>query len=339
MTAILSPCVLKGHARSVSRVVSQLARRTPLLECDELNARVGGRVLLKAECLQVTGSFKLRGAWYALSRLPKPLRRAGVLGMSSGNHAQGLAFAARHLGIPATLVMPVGAPKVKVDKVRAFGAEVVFFDGPRDDWDSFAQGQAELRGQHYVHSYDDPNIVLGQATVGVELLAQAKAMRVVPDLLLSPCGGGGLTAGCCLAVEAFAPGVRVLSVEPAALNDMQRSLRSGRREENATSATSICDALRARRPGQATFEVISRVAAGGLAVDDADTVAAMSFAARALKLVLEPGGAVGLAALLSGAIELRGRCAAVVLSGGNVEPQLHCDALSGSGGWRPRAAA
>lgn len=325
---------LKDRARAVSRAVARVARRTPLLESEALNARVGGRVLLKAECLQVTGSFKLRGAWLALASLPASARRAGVLGMSSGNHAQGLAYAARRMGVPATLVMPVTAPAVKVDQVRALGAEVVLFDGPRDGWDAFAQAEADRRGVRYVHSYDQPEILLGQSTVALEALAQARALGASPDLLLSPCGGGGLTAGCCLAAEAFAPDMEVCSVEPRTLNDMQRSLASGRREENPVHAHSICDALRARRPGAGAFPVIARVARRGFSVDDAQVLGAMAYAAIRLKLVVEPGGAVALAAVLAGEVEMRGRCAIVILSGGNVEPAVLADVLA-----RPPARA
>ena len=296
------------------------AVRTPLIESEALTAWAGRRVFLKVESLQRTGSFKFRGAFNRLSRLDADQRRAGVVAWSSGNHAQGIAAAARLLDIPATVVMPADAPALKTRNTRALGAEIVPYDRRRESREAIARLIAERRGATLVPSFEDPLVMAGQGTVGLEILAQACATGGEIGQILVPCGGGGLVAGVATAVHAALPEVRVHPVEPAAFDDTARSLVSGRRESVREGGASICDALLAPAPGELTFAVNRRLLSPGLTVDDETVRATMRFAFETLKLVLEPGGAVALAALLSGAAPRGEGDVAVVLSGGAVDP-------------------
>ena len=302
----------------------EVAVRTPLLESEALNQRVGARVLLKAECLQRTGSFKFRGAYNAISQTDA----AAVVAYSSGNHAQGVAAAARLLGKAATIVMPADAPGIKIASTRAHGAEVRLYDRESESREEIGAEIAARTGAALIRPYDDPRIIAGQGTIGLELARQAKACGLELELALAPCGGG-LIAGCALALTQSFPGIAIHAVEPAGLDDTARSLEAGDRQTNAPGAASICDALLIPTPGELTFALNRRLLTGGLAVTDDEVRDAMAFACRHLKLVVEPGGAVALAAVLSGKLPLEGRTVAIVLSGGNVDPALFADAITG----------
>jgi threonine dehydratase len=314
--------VLADIQRAAERL-ADVAVRTPLLTSEVLDARTGARVLLKAEPLQRTGSFKLRGAYNTIAQLEAD----SVVAYSSGNHAQGVAAAARMLGRRATIVMPSDAPAAKIEGTRAHGAEVVLYDRLREEREAIGERIASDQGAALIRPYDDPRIVAGQGTVGLEIAEDSAALGLVPDLALVPCGGGGLVAGCAIALAERCPGIEVFAVEPAGFDDTRRSLEAGERIANAPGASSICDALLVATPGALTFEISRRLLAGGLVVDDAEVLHAMAFAFRHLKLVVEPGGAVALAALLAGRLDVAGRTVAVVLSGGNVDAWRYVQAL------------
>ena len=302
-----------------------VAVQTPLLESDALNARIGGRLLIKPEVLQRTGSFKFRGAYNAIAAL----QPTAVVAYSSGNHAQGVALAARLLGASATIVMPADAPQAKLDGTRDLGATVITYDRRRDDREAIGREIAERTGAVLIRPYDDPLIIAGQGTLGLEIAAQAARADARLDGALVCCGGGGLVAGCAVALHAKLPGIAVHAVEPAGFDDTARSLAAGHRLGNAAGAHSFCDALLAPMPGELTFAINSRLLAGGLVVSDAEVATAMRFAFRHLKLVVEPGGAVALAAALAGKVQTRGRTLAIVLSGGNVDADIYREVLAG----------
>jgi threonine dehydratase len=304
------------------------ARRTPLLANTPLDERTGGRILLKLETLQHTGSFKFRGAYNRLAQLDAAQRSTGVVAFSSGNHAQGVACAARLLGVRATIVMPADAPRVKMRNTLALGAEVISYDRLRESREEIATRLATERGAVLVPSFDDPDIIAGQGTVGLEIAMQATEQGATLDDVIVCTSGGGLVAGTALAIRALSPQTRIWSAEPEGHDDHRRSLAAGRREANAPGTRSICDALLAPMPGLLTFEINRHLLAGGVAVSDAEVREAIAYAARTLKLVVEPGGAVALAAALAGRIETRGRTIAVVLSGGNVDDALLREILS-----------
>ena len=302
-------------------------RRTPLLEAAGLDRIAGRRVLVKAESLQTTGSFKARGAWAAVSALPE--RTAGVLAYSSGNHAQGVAWAASAHGMPSVILMPSDAPAAKVAGTRALGGEVVLYDRAGEDRDALGARLAAERGLTLIPPFDHPEVIAGQGTTGLELAKQAGAAGVAAAEVLVPCGGGGLSAGIALALEAEAPALRVRTVEPAGFDDMARSLASGRRERNAASTGSLCDAILTPAPGALTVPVLSRLALPGLAVSDAEALRAMEAAFRHLKIVLEPGGAVALAAALFRPEAVTGEAVIVLATGGNVDAAMFSRALAG----------
>jgi threonine dehydratase len=299
-----------------------VALRTPLITSPVLDAVTGTRVFLKAETLQRTGSFKFRGAYNRLAAIPPDERAGGVVAFSSGNHAQGVAAAAALLGMPALIVMPSDAPRAKRERTAALGAEVVLYDRARDDREAIARDHAERRGAVLVPPYDDPLIIAGQGTAGREIVEDLAAMGLVPDVVVVTASGGGLTAGIALAVKARVPRARLFTAEPDGFDDHARSFRSGRREANAALSGTICDALMARTPGELTFAINRELVDDGVVASEADVAAAVAFAFRELKLVVEPGGAVALAALLRGKLDVRGKIAVAVLSGGNVDPQL-----------------
>jgi threonine dehydratase len=302
-----------------------VAVRTPLLESEALNEQAGARVLLKAECLQRTGSFKFRGAYNTISQT----EAQAVVAYSSGNHAQGVAAAAKLLRKAATIVMPADAPAVKVENTRAYGAAVRLYERATESREAIGAEIAARTGAALIRPYDDPRVVAGQGTAGLELAAQARDRGAAPELALIPCGGGGLIAGCALALTQAFPDIAIYAVEPEGLDDTRRSLEAEERVANAPGASSICDALLLPTPGELTFAINRQLLAGGLAVSDDEVRGALAFAFRQLKLVLEPGGAVGLAAALSRKLPLEGRTAAVVLSGGNVDPALFAGAITG----------
>jgi threonine dehydratase len=274
------------------------------------------------------GSFKFRGAYNRLAQLDAAQRKVGVVAFSSGNHAQGVAHAARLLGIPATIVMPADAPRVKMQNTLALGAEVITYDRLRESREQIAAQLAAERGAVLVPSFDDPDIIAGQGTVGLEIAEQAVELGAELDDVIVCTSGGGLVAGTALAIRALSPSTRVWTAEPEGHDDHRRSLATGRRESNTPGTRSICDALLAPEPGVLTFEINRRLLAGGVAVSDTDVKDAIAYAARTLKLVVEPGGAVALASVLAGKIESSGRTIAVVLSGGNIDDNLLREVLA-----------
>jgi len=306
--------------RAASARLRGVAVRTPLLENAALNERAGRRVLVKFEGAQHTGSFKFRGAWNRLVQIPVADRAAGVVAWSSGNHAQGVADAARRLGIPATIVMPADAPAIKIANTHALGANIVTYDRATESREAIATAIAEARGAVLVPSYDDPAIIAGQGTIGLEILEQAAEAGARLTRLLVCCGGGGLVAGIATAVHDADPTIAIHPVEPAAFDDTARSLASGTILANPPGAQSICDALMAPAPGMLTFPINRALLAEGLTVDDDQVRAAMRFAFTTLKLVVEPGGAVALAALLNGKMQAGSDDLALVISGANVDP-------------------
>jgi len=305
------------------------AVRTPLLESPLLNENLGGRVLIKPEMLQRTGSFKFRGAFNRVSQIAPEKRPSGVVAYSSGNHAQGVAAAAGMLNIPALIVMPKDAPEIKIANTRALGAEVEFYDRHTEVREDIAAALARDRGAEIIKPYDDPFVIAGQGTVGLEIAADAEEREISFDALLVPCGGGGLAAGCALAFAEAHARAAVFCVEPEGFDDTRRSLAAGKRVSNPPGGTSICDALLLPIPGELTFAVNSRLLAGGLSVSEDDVRRAMAAAFELFKLVVEPGGAVALAAILSGQYQIAGKTVAVVCSGGNVDPGLFREILAG----------
>ena len=317
-----------GDIEAAAARLSEEAVVTPLIESADLNRRLGGRILLKAENLQRTGSFKFRGAYNRLGLIPDGERAAGVVAYSSGNHAQGVAAAAQIYGMPATIVMPEDAPSIKVENTKGFGAKVVFYDRYGEDRKEIAERIARETGATLIRPYDDLGIIAGQGTSALEAHAQAKALGAHLDAYLVCCGGGGFSAGCALALSELSPETEVFTVEPEGFDDTARSFETGEIQQNLPDAKSFCDALLAPYPGQMTFQINQRLAAGGLVVTDQEVAEAMRYAFRTLKLVVEPGGAAALAALLSGKLPTKDRTVAATLSGGNVDPDLYRKVLS-----------
>jgi threonine dehydratase len=307
---------------AAARVVAPFAVRTPLLSSPVLNERVGAKVFLKPEMLQRTGSFKFRGAFNRLSAIPRDRFSGGVVAFSSGNHAQGVAAAAKILDMRATIVMPEDAPLTKRERTKAYGAEIVLYDRGREDREAIAREIAGKRGATLVPPYDDPFVIAGQGTVGREIAEDMAALGIAPDIVMAPASGGGLIAGVATAVKARYPNVTMIVAEPEGYDDHGRSLRAGKREAHHAEGRTICDALMAAIPGEITFAVNSKLLSHGVTASDAEVGAAVGFAYRELKLVVEPGGAVGLAALLAGRIDARGKNVVIVLSGGNVDADL-----------------
>jgi len=299
--------------------------RTPLLRNYELDTIAGGTVLIKPECLQVTGSFKIRGAYHRLSQLTRDEAANGVVAWSSGNHAQGVAAAGAMLGIRTTIVMPEDAPTAKLENTRRLGGEVVTYDRYSGDREAIARKIALERNAALVPSYDHEHIIAGQGTVGLEIAEDAVALGLPPTQVLIPCGGGGLSSGSALALTSRLPGVQVYAVEPADFDDTARSFACGERVRIDDTARSICDALQTPMPGVLTFEINQRLLAGVLTVSDAEVRAAIRFAFQNLKLVIEPGGAVALAAVLSGKVVTKGKTTVVVASGGNIDVALFAE--------------
>lgn len=302
-----------------ARRLDGVAVRTPLIRNDELDRIARGPVLVKTENLQAIGSFKIRGAYNLMSQLSAEEAARGVVAFSSGNHAQGVALAGRLLGIHAAIVMPEDAPRAKIENTRRLGGEVIAYDRYTGDREAIARTIAAERGATLVPSYDHADIIAGQGTVGLEIAEQALEMRMPPDQVLINCGGGGLSAGSAVALKARLTDVSVRTVEPAEFDDTARSIAAGERLSVAVGARSICDSLLAGEPGKLPFEIQRRLFDAGLSVSDREVRDAMRFAFQNLKMVVEPGGAVSLAAVLSGKIETAGKTTAVVISGGNVD--------------------
>lgn len=318
-----SPFTLADITQAAERLVG-VAVHTPVLESPLLNARVGGRLLVKAEPLQRTGSFKFRGAFNRISQIPEGERARGVVAYSSGNHAQGVAEAARLFGIPATIIMPADAPAIKRANTEAYGATVIAYDRYREVRETIGENIANETGATLVRPYDDHGIMAGQGTVGLEAVRQLDAE---PDAVLCCCGGGGLIAGVSTAIKSAWPGCPIYAVEPAGFDDTARSLRQGAIVANSGKASSICDALLAAQPGDLTFAINRLTLAGGLVVSDDDVRVAMATAFETLKLVVEPGGAVALAAALAGKIDVANRTILIIASGGNADPAVYAEAI------------
>lgn len=304
------------------------AIRTPLMSSPFLDEIAGRKVLIKPECLQRTGSFKFRGGWSAVSALEPEVRKRGVIAFSSGNHAQGVALAASLHGVPAVIIMPRDAPKIKIENTKAYGAEVVLYDRANEDRDAIGATLSEERGLTLIRPYDEPLVIAGQGTVGLEIAEQAREAGIDKAEVLVCCGGGGLTSGVALALEAKAPGLKVRTAEPEHFDDVARSLASGKIERNAALSGSICDAIITPQPGNITFPILKRLCGAGIAVTEEEALRAMVLAFQRLKIVVEPGGAVALAAALFHGNELETDTVIAVASGGNVDSAIMADALS-----------
>jgi threonine dehydratase len=321
------PLPTYGDVLAARQRLGSLSCVTPLIEHPVLNAVAGARVLLKAENLQRVGAFKFRGAYNKIAQVDQAAYPGGVVACSSGNHAQGVAAAATLRGIRSVIVMPADAPRLKIERTKAFGGEVVPYDRVTEDRDAIAREICEQRSAAYIHPFDDPDVIAGQGTAGLEMMEQASALGAVPDIVLVGASGGGLIGGVALAVKEKSPATEIWSVEPAGFDDLARSLRKGTRDRNAALSGSICDALLAATPGELTFEMAKRNLAGGLSVTDEEAKAAVRFAFRELKLVVEPGGAVSLAAILAKKLPFEGKTVAAVLSGGNIDPSTFADII------------
>lgn len=325
---MLQPIPRISDIEAAASRISGFAVRTPLIESPILNKLTEGRILLKAECLQRTGSFKFRGAWNKISQLDPKVHKGGVVAYSSGNHAQGVAAAAQIKGLPALIVMPADTPMIKQTNTKNYGAEVVLYDREREAREEIAMRLTEERGAILVPPFEDTDIIAGQGTSGLEIAEQAEELGAQPDAILVSASGGGLAAGIALAAEARLPESAVYSVEPEGFDDYARSLASGRRQRNSRVSGNICDALMSLEPGETTFEINRTRLKSGLVVSEAEVKRAMRFGFETLKLVIEPGGSVALAAVLAKKIETRGRTIVAVISGGNVDSGVFTRVLS-----------
>jgi len=314
---------------AAARRLAGIAVRTPLLSSRELDLITGARVYLKAETLQHTGSFKFRGAYNRIAAIPERDRAAGVVAYSSGNHAQGVAAAATLLGMTATIVMPSDAPEAKRARTRGLGAAVIPYLRDREDRVALAEALADRTGATLVPPFDDPLVIAGQGTVGSEIVEDLAAAGLKPEVVLVPASGGGLAAGVALAVKARVADANLYTVEPEGFDDFVRSYATGRRETNPRTSGTICDALMVPTPGEITFPIDQRLVGKGLTASDAEVAAAMAFAFSDLKLVVEPSGAIALAALLARKLDVTGKVVAVVLSGGNVDADVFARLIAG----------
>jgi threonine dehydratase len=310
--------------------IAGVAVETPLIESPALNERLGLRVLIKAETLQRVGAFKFRGAYNRLVQLTPEEKTCGVVAFSSGNHAQGVALAAKLLGVPATIVMPSDAPALKIANTKGYGAEVRLYDRLTESREKIAAAIAEERGAVVVPAFDDPHIIAGQGTAGLELVRQARARGAELDVVITPTSGGGLLSGVSTAVKALSPAAKLYGVEPAGYDDTLQSLRAGQRTPMTPTFRTLCDALETPCPGELTFPILQANVTDVAVVTDAEVAEALRYAFSTLKLVVEPGGSVGLAALLAGKIAPKpGATVGLVLSGGNVDPELFAKILKG----------
>ncbi len=303
------------------------ARQTPILTSPFIDEIAGRRVLLKPECLQHTGSFKFRGAWSAISALDETSRARGVIAYSSGNHAQGVARAATMHSIASVIVMPSDAPHLKIENTKALGAEVVLYDRENESREEIGESLAAERGLTLIRPFDEPQVIAGQGTTGIEIARQAAELGVTKGDVLVCCGGGGLTSGIALALEGHAPDLRVRPCEPEGFDDVKRSLETGSIQGNNAASGNICDAILTPRPGDITFPILKRLCGPGLTISEDEAMKAMALAFLRLKIVLEPGGAASLASALFRKDEIEGDAVIVVASGGNVDPQVFQRAL------------
>lgn len=309
--------------RDAATQLRGIAIRTPLLESLALNDRLGARLLLKCETLQHTGSFKFRGAYNTLSRLSPAQKTAGVIAYSSGNHAQGVALSAKLLGIPATILMPEDSPAIKLNNTRGYGAKVITYDRYHQSREEIGEKIAKDGKLTLVKPYDNYFVISGQGTTGIEIAEQLKERNIRADICAAPTGGGGLIAGTSLALRELSPRTKIYAAEPAFFDDTSKSLAIGERVENQNGHHSICDAIVTPTPGKITFGINRRTLSGGLVVTDDETMTAMRTAFHYFKCVIEPGGAVALAALLEGKVDVRGKTVVAIASGGNVDPALY----------------
>ena len=321
-----APISADGVRRAAGRLKGH-AVRTPLIENETLNDIAGGRVLMKAEMLQHCGSFKFRGAFNLISQLDDEQKKRGVVAWSSGNHAQGIARAARHLGVPAIIVMPEDAPRLKIDNTRSLGAEIVFYDRYSEDREEIAIAISEERMLTVAPSFDHPHIIEGQGTLALEAIEDAAARGLTLDSFGVCCGGGGLTAGCATILADASPSTHVWIAEPEGFDEAWASIRDGERRRVDITQRTICDAIATPEPGRLTLPIMERLVKDGASLTEGDVARAMIFAFERLKLVVEPGGAVALAAILSGKIDVKGRNTVITLSGGNVDPPLFASLL------------
>jgi threonine dehydratase len=314
---------------AAAKRLAGIAVRTPLINAPVLDAALGARVFLKAETLQRTGSFKFRGAYNKISQIPPERRAGGVVAYSSGNHAQGVAAAARLLGLRATIVMPSDAPPLKRERTAALGAEIVPYDRNTEDRAAIAHKIATARGATIVPPYDDPLIIAGQGTIGTEIVADLERLALKPEVVVVGASGGGLAAGISLGVKAKVPQAKFYTVEPEGFDDTLRSFQSGHREHNERLSGTICDALMSNTPGELTFPINRELIGAGITASDTEVAAAVRYAFVELKLVVEPGGAIGLAALLAGKLDVKGKVVVGVLSGGNVDVEMFATLIAG----------
>ncbi len=310
-----------------ARNIRQFIHPTPLFHSSILDESVGARILLKAETLQRTGSFKFRGAFNKMRHLKAKKNHTEIVSWSSGNHAQAVAAAANILGQHATIIMPTDAPKAKIDGTQRYGSEIIFYNRENEVREKIGESVAKERDAIIVPPYDDPDVIAGQGTVGLEIASQALARDIIPDIALVPCGGGGLVAGCAIALQTQFPSIRVHPVEPENFDDTTRSLVSKKRMKNSPGHQSICDSLLAPTPGSLTFKINAERLSDGVVVTEEQVLNAMRFAFRHFKLVVEPGGAIALAALLANKPSYRNKNVVVLLSGGNVDSDIFGHAL------------
>jgi len=317
-----------ADVEAAAKRLDGIAVRTPLLNFPVLDERLDARVFLKAETMQRMGAFKFRGAYNKISSIPSERRAAGVVAFSSGNHAQGVAAAAKLLNMPAVIVMPSDAPRPKRDRTASLGAEVVLYDRDKEDREAIARTIAEKKGAVLVPPYDDPLIIAGQGTLGREIVEDLARLNLKPELVVVGASGGGLAAGTALGIKAAVPEADIWTAEPEGFDDTLRSFKSGKRESNPRMSGTICDALMTHIPGEITFAINSKLIGKGVVASDEETGRAVVFAFKELKLVVEPGGAIGLAALLAGKLDVKGKVVVAILSGGNIDPALLCKLLA-----------
>ncbi|MEP3948293.1 threonine/serine dehydratase [Ascidiaceihabitans sp.] len=314
--------------RAAAKRLEGKARRTPLLNSPFLDDIAGRRVWVKPECLQHTGSFKFRGGWSAISALDPDVRKRGVIAFSSGNHAQGVALAAREHGISSVIVMPADAPALKIENTKALGADVVLYDRATEDRDEIGARLSKERGLTLIKPFDEPQVIAGQGTCGLEIAAQAAQVGVEQADVIVCCGGGGLTSGIALALEADAPQMRVRPAEPEGFDDVTRSLNTGAIQRNTAMSGNICDAIITPQPGDITFPIMQRLCGPGLVISEDEARHAMALAFSRLKVVAEPGGAAALAAALFRTDQIEGDDVIVTISGGNVDAAMFQSALT-----------
>lgn len=325
----ISPAPSFDTVQDAYRRLEGVVVKTPLLESPALNEKLGARLLLKCEALQKTGSFKFRGAYNAISSLTEEQRQNGVFAFSSGNHAQGMAYAAKILGCKATILMPEDTPRIKLDNTRGYGATVVTYDRYSESREEIGEKIAKEQNLTLIRPYDNVQVISGQGTCGIEIADQLKEKEVTADILAAPCGGGGLMSGISLAFAELSPATDLYVAEPKNFDDTARSLSAGTKKSNSGDHRSICDAIVTPTPGDITFPVLHDLTEGGLVVSDAEVADAMRTAFQYFKVVIEPGGSVALAAFLSGKIDINGKTAVAVASGGNVDADLYTKVLLG----------